>query len=100
MMTDRRAMTDVRRMLLMGGAAIAIMLPAAASAQTAPQTAQADDAAGEAETSVITVTGSRTQSTSLPHELSRSAASSSRDANAVIWMSGSARTSSGISTRA
>jgi hypothetical protein len=48
----------------------------------------------------VTVTGSPTHSISRPHGVARSAGSSSREANAVICMPGSARSSSGISSRA
>jgi outer membrane receptor protein involved in Fe transport len=61
MTTNNRAVADIRRMALLGGAslaaALAALMPAAAMAQTAA-TAQADTAE-EVETSVITVTGSR-----------------------------------------
>ncbi|WP_156254883.1 TonB-dependent receptor plug domain-containing protein [Sandarakinorhabdus oryzae] len=55
MTTKIHAIADVRRMALLGVATLAITMPAAA--QTA--TAAADPAADEAETAVITVTGSR-----------------------------------------
>ncbi|OYZ13081.1 MAG: hypothetical protein B7Y35_14130 [Sphingomonadales bacterium 28-64-96] len=58
MTTKHRAVADIRRMALLGVASLAMMSPA--FAQTAPAaTAAADPAAEEAETSVITVTGSR-----------------------------------------
>jgi len=58
MTTNHRAVADIRRMALLGVASLALMSPA--FAQTAPAaTAAADPAAEEAETSVITVTGSR-----------------------------------------
>jgi outer membrane receptor protein involved in Fe transport len=58
MTTKHRAVADIRRMALLGVASLALMSPA--FAQTAPAaTAAADPAAEEAETSVITVTGSR-----------------------------------------
>lgn len=58
MTTNHRAVADIRRMALLGVASLALITPA--FAQTAPAaTAAADPAAEEAETSVITVTGSR-----------------------------------------
>ncbi|OYX76846.1 MAG: hypothetical protein B7Y82_10690 [Sphingomonadales bacterium 32-65-25] len=58
MTTKHSAVADIRRMALLGVASLALMSPA--FAQTAPAaTAAADPAAEEAETSVITVTGSR-----------------------------------------
>ena len=58
MKTNHRSAADIRRMALLGVASLALITPA--FAQTAPAaTAAADPAAEEAETSVITVTGSR-----------------------------------------
>lgn len=62
-MTSHTTTADLRRALLLGGTAIAMVLPGAAWAQSAPvaaptTTAQAEEPAAE-DTSVITVTGSR-----------------------------------------
>ena len=58
MTTKHRAVADIRRMALLGVASLALITPA--FAQTAPAaTTAADPTAEEAETSVITVTGSR-----------------------------------------
>lgn len=56
MTTNHRTVADVRRLLLLSGAMFVVTLPGAAMAQ---QAAAADPAAEEADTSVITVTGSR-----------------------------------------
>lgn len=62
-MTSHTTITDLRRALLLGGATIAIALPGAALAQSAPATTAAatsePDSTAVEETSVITVTGSR-----------------------------------------